>query len=283
MTEYLDIEGGRIAYDAIGDGPLVLLSHGMGDRRQAFRHLAPLLAAQGYRVVSVDMRGHGESSMGWASVTGKEAISRTDVANDLLAVIRQLGGPAVIVGHSLSGGAATVAAATDPAAVRAIVEINPFTLEQKFDVGALFTVPRYRRGGIRLMGTMIFKSLGVWLSYLNVAYPTKPGDYDRSMAELAAKLREPGRMAEFMKTGRSTPADAAAQLPNVTRPALIVMGTADPDFPDPAAEGRAVVAALPAGLGSLALVEGAGHYPHAEAAEQTAALILPFLKEYAGA
>ena len=80
MTEYLDIEGGRIAYDEIGSGPLVVLSHGIGDRRQAFRFLAPRLAQAGYRVASADLRGHGESSMGWTSVTGKEAITRTDIA-----------------------------------------------------------------------------------------------------------------------------------------------------------------------------------------------------------
>jgi pimeloyl-ACP methyl ester carboxylesterase len=67
-----------------------------------------------YRVANADLRGHGESSMGWPSVTGKQAISRTDVAGDLLALIRHLGGPAVIAGQSISGGAATIAAATEP-------------------------------------------------------------------------------------------------------------------------------------------------------------------------
>ncbi|MFJ9364354.1 alpha/beta fold hydrolase [Nocardia sp. NPDC101769] len=281
MTQYVDIDGGQIAYDEMGEGPLVVLSHGMGIDRNAYRHLMPLLAAAGYRVVNTDMRGHGESSMDWASVTGKEAISRTDVANDLLAVIEKLGGePAIVVGHSLSGGSATIAAAQRPDLVRAIVEINPFTLTQKIDVAALLTNSRHRSGMIPLMGTMMFKSLGQWLKYLKVAIPTKPADLDEYLAEVAAKLREPGRMAEFMKTGQSTPADAEAQLPNVTRPALIIMGTADPDFPSPEAEGQRVVAALPAGLGSLGLVEGTGHYPQFEAADRVAELILPFLKEH---
>src|ERR1700749_4848991 len=118
MTEYLDIEGGQIAYEETGTGPLVVLAHGIGDRRQAYRFLAPMLAQAGYRVVSADLRGHGESSMGWKSVTGTEAITRTDIAGDLLELVRQLGGPAVIVGHSVSGGAATIAAAQRPHIVR---------------------------------------------------------------------------------------------------------------------------------------------------------------------
>jgi pimeloyl-ACP methyl ester carboxylesterase len=67
-----------------------------------------------------------------------------------------------------------------------------------------------------------------------------------------------------MKTFKSTPADVEAQLPNVPCPALIVMGTADRDFPDPAAEGDAIVAALRPGLGTLRILDGAGHYIQAK-------------------
>ena len=145
--------------------------------------------------------------MGWASIT------RTDIAGDLLALISHLGGPAVIVGHSISGGAASIAAAKQPKLVTGMVEINPLTRTQKIDVSALLRIRRYRRCGYLLTGTQIFRSLGLWMRYLNVAYPTKPADYADYMAALAAKLREPGRMAEFMKTGKTTPADAGAQLP----------------------------------------------------------------------
>jgi pimeloyl-ACP methyl ester carboxylesterase len=100
------------------------------------------------------------------------------------------------------------------------------------------------------------------------------------MAALRAKLSEPGRMAEFMKTGKSTPADAQAQLGNIGCRALIIMGSLDPDFPDPEAEGEAIVAAMPAGRGTVAMVGGAGHYPHAQCADEVASLVIPFLKEH---
>jgi pimeloyl-ACP methyl ester carboxylesterase len=277
MSEFLDVPGGRIAYDVNGSGPLVVLSHGIGDRRQAYRFLAPMLAQAGCRVANADLRGHGESSMGWASIT------RTDVAGDLLALIDQLGVPAVIVGHSISGGAATIAAATRPDLVAGIVEINPFTMTQEPDQDAVLRNHRYRRCMSLLTGTYESRSLDLWLRYLDLAYPTKPADYADYMTALDNKLREPGRMAEFMKTFESTPADAGAQLPNIKCPALVIMGTLDPDFADPQAEADAVVAAMPARAGTVAMIDGAGHYPHAQSPNAVAELVIPFLKEHTGA
>jgi pimeloyl-ACP methyl ester carboxylesterase len=281
MTEFAEIEGGRIAYDMTGQGPLVLLSHGLGDHRQAYRFLAPQLAQAGYRVVNADVRGHGESSLNWKSLTGKAAISRVDIARDQLALIRQLGGPALIVGQSISGGAATIAAAREPELVSGIVEINPFTRVPKFDLGAMLNNRLYHQGAVRMGGVAALHSLRSWLSYLNVAYPTKPADYAGYIAALRAKLTEPGRMAELLKTLKTSPADAETQLPNVRCPALIIMGTQDCDFPDPRAEGDAIAAAMPAGLGTVATIDGAGHYPHAQHPDQVAALMIPFLAKLA--
>jgi predicted dienelactone hydrolase len=56
MTTFLDVPGGRIAYDMTGSGPLVVLSHDIGDRRQAYRFLAPKLAQAGYRMANADLR-----------------------------------------------------------------------------------------------------------------------------------------------------------------------------------------------------------------------------------
>lgn len=278
-AECLEVDGGRIAYEVVGDGPLVLLSPGVADVRSSYRFLAPLIAAAGYRVASVDLRGHGESSTGWGSY------SRTDTARDLLALVRDLGGPAVLVGQSFSGGAVTIAAATNPDLVSAIVEIAPFTRPPKTNVGALLRNPHnYRRGALLLAEFVLTGSVRAWSRYLNVAYPgSKPADWESWLALLQANLREPGRVKAAQKMFRSKPVDAAAQLPNVQSPTLVVMGSADPDFPDPEAEAAAIVGLLPAGVGRYEMIDNAGHYPHAQHPQQVADILLPFLTAHTNA
>ncbi|MBT2447922.1 alpha/beta hydrolase [Streptomyces sp. ISL-43] len=273
MTEFLGIEDGRLAYEVTGEGPLLVLAHGMGDNRAAYRESAALLVAAGYRVATTDLRGHGESSTGWASYT------RTDVAGDLLALIRHLGGPAVIVGHSFAGGAATIAAAQEPELVSAIVEIGSFTRAQKLDFGAVGSNARYRKGMLLLMGTGMVRSVGLWKRYLDHAYPgARPAGFAAHVAAVETDLRRPGRIAVVAKMGMSAPTDAGARLGDVQCPALIIEGTLDPDWADPRAEGAAIVAELPAGLGRLEMIEGAGHYAHAQFPAETAAAIVSFLK-----
>jgi pimeloyl-ACP methyl ester carboxylesterase len=272
MTEYLPVGGGKIAYEVAGSGPLIVLAHGMGDSRAAYRAVVPRLVAAGYRVASVDLRGCGESSVDWP------AWSRTDIADDLLAVIRHLGGPAVLVGHSVSGGAATIAAAQEPSLVTAVVELAPFTRKQSVGLGDL-KVKRFRQGMLRLLGAGVLGSVPLWRSYLDVAYPgVKPDDWTERIARIESLLREPGRMKAMQSMGRSAPTDAGAQLGNVRCPVLVVMGTLDPDWADPHAEGSAIVGALPSGLGRLEMIEGAGHYPHDQYPDQVVSLVLAFLR-----
>jgi pimeloyl-ACP methyl ester carboxylesterase len=271
MTEYLAVDGGTIAYEVAGSGPLIVLAHGMGDSRAAYRAVIPPLVAAGYRVAAVDLRGCGEASVGWP------AWSRTTIAGDLLAVIRHLGGPAVLVGHSISGGAATIAAAQEPSLITAVVELAPFTRKQSIRLGDL-RVKRFRRGMLRLLGTGAFGSVPLWRSYLDVAYPgVKPADWAERLGRIDSLLREPGRMKAMQGMSRCAPTDAGAQLGNVRCPVLVVMGTLDPDWADPHAEGSAIVDALPSGLGRLEMIEGAGHYPHDQFPDQVVSLMLAFL------
>ncbi|WP_440072293.1 alpha/beta fold hydrolase [Streptosporangium sp. OZ121] len=271
MTEYLSIAGNTIAYDVTGEGPLVVLAHGMGDSRHSYRFIVPALVAAGYRVANVDIRGCGDSGLDW------DGYSRTDIAGDLVAVVRHLGGPAVIIGQSISGGAATIAAATAPDVITGIIELAPFTRKQSVPLGGLLRVKRYRAGSTQLGMTMLLGSLSAWKKYLDLAYPTKPADWAGELGRIDAKMSEPGRMKVLQAMCKNAPTDAGAQLPNVTCPVLIIEGGLDPDWADPRAEGEKIIADLPAGLGELAVIEGAGHYPHAQTPDEVLALALPFL------
>jgi pimeloyl-ACP methyl ester carboxylesterase len=59
-------------------------------------------------------------------------------------------------------------------------------------------------------------------------------------------------------------------------PTLVIMGTKDPDFPNPVEEGKIVAESTG---GRLALIEGAGHYPHTEMPEKTAPIVIDFLEQ----
>src|ERR1700716_826541 len=102
-TAYLARPHGRLGYDVAGAGPLVLLVPGMGDLRDTYRFLAPALRDAGYRVACTDLRGHGDSDVTFASYGDVET------AGDIVALIDELGGSAVVVGHSMAARAAALA------------------------------------------------------------------------------------------------------------------------------------------------------------------------------
>ena len=94
-TQFLKLPGGQIAYDDTGGtGPLVICVPGLGDMRQQYRFLAPRLIAAGFRVVTMDLPGHGESSVDWPDY------SPAIVGADIVAMIRHLGASkAFIIGN----------------------------------------------------------------------------------------------------------------------------------------------------------------------------------------
>ncbi|RPE76031.1 MULTISPECIES: alpha/beta fold hydrolase [unclassified Frondihabitans] len=272
MLEHLTTGEGTIAYDLTGEGPLVVLAHGMGDSRHSYRFLVPELVAAGYRVANVDIRGCGDSSAEWPSY------SRTDIAGDLVAVVRHLGGPAVIVGQSISGGAATIAAATAPDVIVGIVELAPFTRKQSFNLIGILRTKRVRTGTTQLMRVMVSGSVKGWLAYLDIAIPAKPADWTAERARIETELSKPERMKALRGMTKSAPVDAGAQLANVQCPVLVIEGSADPDWTDPREEGTRILGDLPAGLGELAVIDGAGHYPHTETPGAVLELVVPFLR-----
>lgn len=80
------------------DGPLVIFLHGGGQTRHSWKRTGATLAAAGMRVVAMDARGHGESQ--WAP---DRDYRRETMVEDLLEVLDQLGGPAIVVGASMGG------------------------------------------------------------------------------------------------------------------------------------------------------------------------------------
>lgn len=98
--------------------PPVVLCHGMFDHARGFDTLAPLLATR-FRVIGVDARGHGES--GWA-----DAYNWSCDLIDLANVLRWLGRPAHLLGHSKGGGQATDTAGLYPELVRQVINIDGF-------------------------------------------------------------------------------------------------------------------------------------------------------------
>ena len=265
-TRFLHRPDGRIAFDDRGSGPVVVMVPGLGDVRAEYRFLAAKLVEAGYRAVTMDLRGHGRSSTGWPD-HGCAAIG-----SDVVALVAHLdAGPAVLIGTSMGAGAVASAAAEAPEMTAALVLIGPFVRT---------IPPKSRLKGI-LQKAMIRIALagpwapGVWGSYYVSLYPTaKPADLDDYRSALVKNLGEPGRLAALKAMLAAGRDDIEPRLSEVRAPTLVVMGSKDPDFADPAAEAETVARLL---RGTVTMIEGAGHYPHAEMPETTASAVLAFL------
>ena len=257
---YLQRPEGRIAYEVAGDGPLVVCVPGMGDLRSVYRFLAPELIGAGYRVAAMDLRGHGDSDATF------EAYDDVAAGTDLVALAKDLGGPAVLVGNSMSAGAAVWAAAEKPELVSALVLIGPFVRNTPVSFAAMLA---FRLALLRPWGR------AAWKAYYASQYPgRKPKDLAAHQARIADSLRRAGHWRAFAATTHTSHEPAEARLAEVKAPTLIVMGERDRDFRDPAAEARLVADRLRA---EVVMVPSAGHYPQAEYPEIVAPAVAGFL------
>lgn len=235
---------------------------GIGSLRSEYRFLAPTVQQAGYRVVTADLRGNGESDATFTDY------SLTAVGEDILALIEYLdAGPAHIIGTSFAPSAAVYAAAERPEAIRSLLLIGPFVRDpqmsalQKLLTAVMFVGPW---------------KVSAWTTYYKNLYPSQqPPDYDEYITQLKDTLHQPGKFDAFKNMAMVPRIESEKRLGRVNAPTLVVMGSKDPDWLDPVAEAAWVAEQLQA---ETLLVEGAGHYPQTEMPQQTNPQIVDFLQ-----
>jgi pimeloyl-ACP methyl ester carboxylesterase len=232
----------------------------MGDLRAAYRYLVPALVGEGYRVASTDLRGHGDSDAMF------DSYGDVETAGDVLALIGELGGPAVIVGNSMGAGAATFAAAEQPELVSGLVLVGAFVRNGEMNA--------IQRVLLRVAMARLWAA-STWKSYMPKLYAgQRPEDFEDYRKQVVASLRRPGYAKAFSLTTRTDHTPAEARLADVSAPTLVVMGDQDPDFPDPREEADWIAQALSA---EVVMVPEAGHYPQSQRPEITSEAIVGFL------
>ena len=161
----VDVPGGRIHLAEQGSGPLVLLVHGFPESWYSWRHQLPALAAVGFRVVAIDVRGYGRSSKP-ADVTAYRMLAHVA---DIVAVVQALGEQsAIIVGHDWGAPIAANSALLRP---------------DVFPAVALLSVPYTPRG--RRRPTDIYAQMGGTEEFY-ISYFQAPG---RAEAEIEPDVR----------------------------------------------------------------------------------------------
>lgn len=171
-------DGVDLVADAMGaeSAPRVLFLHGGGQTRQSWGSAVEQAARRGYRAVTLDLRGHGES--GWSPD------GRYDLAlfgNDVRRVIEAIGGDPVLVGASLGGLTAMMVAATPPPPVRGLVLVD--------------VTPRIEPEGAREIGNFMtsapngFASLEEAADAVAAYLPHRPRPRDTSGLKRNLRLR----------------------------------------------------------------------------------------------
>jgi len=161
---------------SLGDGPTVLMLHGVGGGHLAFAPQVESFASAGYRAVSWDMPGYGSSAP-------IEPYTFKGLAESAIALIEALAGrdregtpPVILIGHSMGGMVAQEVVARRPGLVKRLILCG--------------TSPSFG------------KPDGDWQRAF-VASRTAPLDAGQSMAELAATLvpqmTGPGALPEGLK------------------------------------------------------------------------------------
>lgn len=265
-------------------GEPLLLTHGFYDHARSFDTFAPLLAAR-YRVLALDSRGHGDSD--WPEAYGWHA----DVL-DVVNVLRELGRPAHLVGHSRGGGLATEAALLFPAGVRRLVNMDGFGPPPA----------GWESEGMRRYEGSVPELLAAFFDWRRTNVSRRSFRPSPSLDELAARRRQqnPRLSQEWLRyfAAHGTRAIEGGYVWKVDPYAARGFGPWRPEWIAPAWRGLAMPMlalwgdqpdawGLPdpwrserlahAPVLETAVIAGAGHFNHIEKPAETAALVLDFL------
>jgi len=266
-VRYLARPEGRISYTVEGNGPLVVAVPGMGDLRSSYRDIVPALVAAGYRVAVTDLRAHGGSDTSFREF-GDVATGR-----DVIALVEELGGPAVLLGNSMGAAAAAWATAERPDLIAGLVFSGPLLRDP--------AMGRAATGLLHLGYRGLFAGpwgASAWAGYYRSTLNrgTKAPWLDEHVADIRASLKEPGRLAAFRHlTLQLTHAVVEPRLPQVTAPMLAFVGELDPDYRDTDAE----IAWMQSQRVQVVRVAESGHYPHAQRPDVVLPATLDFLAQ----
>lgn len=261
MPHYLGAAGRRLAYDVVGEGPLVLASPAFGDVRHVFRDLVGPLADAGYRVATMDLRGMGDSDTGFA----EHGIAAS--GGDLVALVEHLGGPAVLLGSSISATAAVWAVGARPDLVSGLVLLAPHLRETP--------VPALARIQLAVLMQRPWGARAWAWYYASLNTGRRPAWFDEHLADLRARLRDRARLASLTAMCRAVlAAPEVPRLDTVAVPTLVVHGALDPEYQDPAADLDFALDQIAGARGLL--VADAGHYPHAQRPD----LVIPAILDH---
>jgi pimeloyl-ACP methyl ester carboxylesterase len=276
----IDLTCGHSRYLEAGDGPPVLLLHGMGVASSAngFDLLIPHLAGQ-FRVLAPDLLGFG---LGTRRVEAGPTFEL--IVDQLREFMDRLGlDRAHVVGHSLGGWVGNLLAYESPQRVRRLVALCSAGLNVQ------------PAAGIRASAIPTRAQLGALVrGWLHDPARVSDGDLTRLVDGLVAAANAPGALESLdpLLAQQETPALRARyllmrRLPFVTTPTLVIWGEHDPLEPYPVWKDEA-----PRLAGDMSRSSRpwrapharfaslpARHYPHWELPAETAALIAPFLLE----
>ncbi len=247
----------ELAVEIEGDGPAVLMVHGLGGTSNFYQVQAQALADR-FRVIRVDSAGAGRSALA-------DGISIESHAEDLAALLDQLGvSGATVVGHSMGTLVVRTLAARHPALVSRLVLLG--AVAEPAD--AARQAQRDRAATLRKDGTAAVAP-GVVANALS-------GTTRRDKPEVAAFVRELIMRQDPEGYARNCEALAAATDPGPVDPGTpLLLITGGDDKTGPPEVSRAIASAH--GSATVTVIDGIGHWTALEAARDVTDHLLKFL------